>query len=126
MQKPKPIQAESATLSTLANALHRRGFRFRKAARELPGHPHLVFPRWKTAIFVCDCQHYLHGCPTSLKWSFPDAHTRSKELAIFTCVLSHRGWKVDTVWRCEVSDQAPISSRILNIFDLTVASSADG
>lgn len=32
--------------------LHRRGYRFRKHVRELPGSPDIVFPRIRLAVFV--------------------------------------------------------------------------
>ena len=34
---------------------HRLGFRFRLHRRDLPGSPDLVFPRYRTVVFV-------HGC----------------------------------------------------------------
>lgn len=126
MRKPLPIRVEWTATSYLASALHQRGLRFRKTARELPGHPHLVFPRWKTVLFVCSCYNYNHECPTPRTWTSHDAHTRAKELAVFTGVLSHRGWLVDTVWRCEVSEEVPIPPRILDMFDLSVSPAADG
>ena len=33
-------------------AAHRLGFRFRLHRKDLPGCPDIVFPKWKTAIFV--------------------------------------------------------------------------
>lgn len=126
MRKPLPIRDASRSASLLASALHQRGLRFRKEAIELPGHPHLVFPRWRTALFVCDCHQYQHGCPNSQKWCFPDTHTRAKELAIFTQVLSFRGWTVETVWRCEISETFPVPSRVLDIFGLPAFHGTDG
>jgi len=32
--------------------LHRRGFRFRKHVRELPGKPDIVFPKAKVVVFI--------------------------------------------------------------------------
>lgn len=32
--------------------LHRRGFRFRKHVKELPGRPDIVFPRERVAVFI--------------------------------------------------------------------------
>ena len=41
-------------------ALFGLGLRFRLDRRDLPGHPDIVLPRFKAAIFVHGC--YWHGC----------------------------------------------------------------
>ena len=43
--------------------LHGRGLRFRLHARELPGKPDLVFPKYKAVVFVHGCFWHRHaGC----------------------------------------------------------------
>src|SRR5690554_2847611 len=42
--------------------LHAAGFRFRLHAKELPGKPDLVFPKYKAAIFVHGCFWHRHDC----------------------------------------------------------------
>ncbi|MES0827791.1 hypothetical protein [Ruegeria sp. SCP11] len=37
---------------SLRKALHRRGLRYRLNVRNLPGSPDIVFPKWKTVLFV--------------------------------------------------------------------------
>lgn len=37
---------------TVRSALHRRGLRFRKNVKALPGSPDIVFPKAKVAVFV--------------------------------------------------------------------------
>ena len=39
--------------------LFRRGLRFRKNDRRLPGHPDVVLPKYRTVIFVNGC--FWHG-----------------------------------------------------------------
>ena len=47
----------------LRSALHRKGFRFKKNVRELPGKPDIVLPKFKTVIFVNGCFWHQHsGC----------------------------------------------------------------
>ncbi|MFP3499206.1 DNA mismatch endonuclease Vsr, partial [Pseudomonas sp. SIMBA_059] len=47
----------------LRRALHRLGLRFRLHGAGLPGKPDLVFPRYKTVVFVHGCFWHQHaGC----------------------------------------------------------------
>ena len=45
----------------LRKELHRRGLRFRKNVRSLPGTPDIVFTRARLAVFCDGC--FWHGCP---------------------------------------------------------------
>ena len=43
--------------------LHRHGFRFRLHAKNLPGSPDIVLPKYQTVIFVHGCYWHRHsGC----------------------------------------------------------------
>ena len=44
----------------LRKSLHGRGFRYRKNARELPGKPDLVFPRYRAIVLVHGCFWHRH------------------------------------------------------------------
>lgn len=48
----------------LRSALHRRGHRFRKHVKGLPGTPDVVFPTARVAVLVDGC--FWHGC----RWHF--------------------------------------------------------
>lgn len=50
---------ENKTERALRQLLHRRGFRFRKYCRQLPGNPDIVFPTEQVAVFVDG--DYWHG-----------------------------------------------------------------
>jgi DNA mismatch endonuclease, patch repair protein len=43
---------ENKTERALRQLLHKRGFRFRKYRRDLPGNPDIVFPSERVAVFV--------------------------------------------------------------------------
>ena len=45
--------------------LHARGLRYRLHDRKLPGRPDLVFPKYRTALFVHGCFWHAHGCALS-------------------------------------------------------------
>lgn len=93
---------------TLRKAMHRRGFRYVIGDKRLPGTPDLVFPRYKTAVFVHGCFWHGHTCrqgqtPKSNAEFWRDkvlgnqARDARKEQA-----LVDLGWRVLTVWECEL------------------------
>ena len=94
----------------LRSGLHRRGFRFRIAPKELPGKPDLVLPRYRTAIFVHGCFWHRHrGCSKSTmpktniefwKDKFDKNVLRDKRKS---SELESSGWRVIVVWECEIS-----------------------
>lgn len=93
---------------TLRKALHRLGFRYVIGDKRLPGTPDLVFPKYKAAVFVHGCFWHGHECrqgraPSSNvdywapKISANRARDARKEQA-----LREQGWRVFTVWECEL------------------------
>jgi DNA mismatch endonuclease (patch repair protein) len=98
----------------LRSALHRSGYRFRKNVPNLPGKPDIVLPRYRTAIFVHGCFWHRHeNCryatsPGSNKefWQAKFLGTVKRDKAK-RLALEADGWKVLTVWECELkSDPA--------------------
>ena len=93
----------------LRSGLHRRGFRFRIAPKELPGRPDVVLPRFETVIFVHGCFWHRHpGCP---KASMPKTNIDFWKAKFEANVardqrkteeLVSSGWKVMVVWECEL------------------------
>ncbi len=88
--------------------LHRNGFRFRLHAKDLPGHPDIVLPKYKTVIEVRGCFWHRHpGCkyattPSSntefWKQKFKQNIERDKQNGKKLKLL---GWKLIVVWDCE-------------------------
>lgn len=54
--------------------LFSQGFRFRKNAKELPGKPDKVLPKYKTVIFVHGC--FWHGHYACPKAELPSTNTK--------------------------------------------------
>ena len=46
----------------IRSGLFARGLRFRLHPKELPGKPDLVFPKYKTVLFVHGCFWHAHDC----------------------------------------------------------------
>lgn len=46
----------------IRSELHKRGFRFRLHAKDLPGRPDIVLPKWNAVILVHGCFWHAHNC----------------------------------------------------------------
>lgn len=90
--------------------LHKNGFRFRLHVKELPGHPDIVLPKYKTVIEVRGCFWHRHpGCKASSTpasniefWQakFKRNVERDKKHAK---ELKALGWHLIVVWGCEIA-----------------------
>jgi DNA mismatch endonuclease (patch repair protein) len=98
--------------------LHSMGYRFRLHRKELPGTPDIVFPSRQVAVFVHGCFWHGHGCrigklPKSrLEYWRPKifanrTRDRRKEVS-----LAASGWRVLTVWQCELKDLEQLAVRL--------------
>lgn len=89
--------------------LFRRGFRFRLHDKTLPGKPDLVFPKYRTVIFVHGCFWHGHeGCKyfvtpkTRTRW-WADKINRNRQLDSENITkLKELGWKSLTVFECSL------------------------
>ena len=88
--------------------LFSKGFRYRKNESKLPGCPDIVLPKYKTVIFVNGCFWHKHNCPRFVWPSSNQNYWRDKILKnverdqLNYLKLSSLGWKVLTVWECEL------------------------
>lgn len=89
--------------------LHRRGLRFRLHTKELPGKPDIVLSKYKTVVFVHGCFWHRHpGCRyTTTPATRVDfwANKFSRNVANDErqqAELTSMGWKVLTIWECEL------------------------
>lgn len=99
----------------LRSALFKLGYRFRIHDVKLPGKPDIVFPKYKTVVFV-------HGC----FWHFHDRCNEGKipkSNEVFWREKLHKnklkddmnlkaivdlGWNPIVVWECEIEKQLPL------------------
>lgn len=91
--------------------LHRAGLRFRLHGK-LPGKPDLVFPKYRTVVFVHGCFWHRHeGCryattPTSNAAFWQDkfeANVRRDAQA--KKALRKLGWQVRVIWACQIRER---------------------
>ena len=89
-------------------AAHAHGLRFRLHRKDLPGHPDLVFPKYRLALFVHGC--FWHRHPGCAKASMPKSRTDFWQAKFeanvardtrVTAELDELGWRVATIWECE-------------------------
>ncbi|WP_296753533.1 very short patch repair endonuclease [Thiobacillus sp.] len=94
----------------LRKTLHGLGLRYRLGGAGLPGKPDLVFPRYKSVVFVHGCFWHRHaGCKVASMpksnvefWSEKFAKNLARDARVAK-ELAALGWRVFTVWECELS-----------------------
>lgn len=99
--------------------LHMHGLRFRLHLRNLPGKPDIVLRRHATVVFVHGCfWHHHRGCANA---TYPRTRSKFWRTKIDGNVkrdkrterrLRDLGWRVITVWECEVSRTRLLTIRL--------------
>ena len=87
------------------------GYRYRKNDKKFPGKPDIVFPKYKTVVFLHGCFWHMHsGCkiariPKSNTefWIAKLNHNVEKDYKN-KHLLEELGWKVITIWECEIEN----------------------
>ncbi len=104
--------------------LHGRGLRYRLHAKELPGKPDLVFPKYKAVVFVHGCFWHQHpGCKYASKPQTQEVFWENKlsdnvkRDSYQMAALEELGWRVFVLWECELQEG---ESRLETLyFDIT-------
>ena len=106
---------------TVRKRLFSYGYRYRKNDKRLPGKPDIVFPKYKTVVFIHGCFWHMHsGCkiariPKSNTefWMNKLNHNVDKDRQNKQ-LLEEMGWKVITVWECDIEkDLDAVTERII-------------
>lgn len=98
---------------------HALGFRFRLHRKDLPGSPDLVFAARKTAVFVHGCFWHGHDCARGARvpktnsdyWRAKIARNVARDARV-RGELEALGWRVETIWECEIKDRAALQRRL--------------
>jgi DNA mismatch endonuclease (patch repair protein) len=96
----------------------RLGGRYRLNRRDLPGKPDIVLPGRRLAIFVNGCFWHGHDCPRGARvpkanrdyWVGKITRNRARDIAA-RAALAAAGWRVETVWECELRDATRLEAR---------------
>jgi DNA mismatch endonuclease (patch repair protein) len=101
------------------SALHRRGFRFRLHAKELPGRPDIVLPRYRAVVLVNGCFWHGHACslfrlPGTRTEFWADKLRKNRENdARNIARLVEAGWRVAIVWECAIRGRGALDREAL-------------
>lgn len=97
--------------------LFARGLRYRKNVKRLPGTPDIVFPKYKTVIFVNGCFWHGHkGCKYS---HLPSSNFEYWEKKIADNIerderkkreLEGLGYRVLIIWQCQLKSNTKIET----------------
>jgi DNA mismatch endonuclease (patch repair protein) len=112
----------------IRRALHAKGLRYRLHDRKLPGSPDLVFPKYRTVLFVHGCFWHAHDCG-NFKWPKSNADwwkrkletNRSRDKETEKSLLQS-GWKVATVFECALQGDGSLEPLIPKIMEFIVSS----
>lgn len=93
----------------LRHELWRKGFRYRKNDKRLPGKPDIVLSKYKTVIFVHGCFWHGHkGCPSASTpktntafWIAKITRNQERDQEVWR-QLEAKGWFVIIVWECQL------------------------
>lgn len=98
----------------IRRGLHARGLRFRLHARDLPGRPDLMLPKYRAAIFVNGCFWHGHNCPLfkvpatrSDFWIAKIDRNRARDATNASALIA-MGWRPFTVWECALRGTAKL------------------
>jgi DNA mismatch endonuclease (patch repair protein) len=106
------------------SALHRLGYRYRLHVRTLPGCPDMVLPQYGAVIQVRGCFWHSHSCK---RGAVPNTHQEFwlPKLAANKArdrrndrALRKLGWKVISVWECQVSNECKLARQVARIVNL--------
>jgi DNA mismatch endonuclease (patch repair protein) len=107
-------------------ALTKLGARYRLHRKDLPGNPDIVMPGRKLALFVHGCFWHGHDCARGARvpkqnrdyWVAKVGRNVARD-ARSRAALAEQGWRVETIWECELKDAAALEVRLRHIVNPT-------
>jgi DNA mismatch endonuclease, patch repair protein len=96
-----------------------QGYRYRLHCNNLPGCPDLVFSGRRKVVFIHGCWWHGHNCVRGARipktnvdyWIKKVCRNRARDIASQKQLLAD-GWRVITVWECELRDEASVLKRL--------------
>lgn len=103
---------------------HGAGYRFALHRKDLPGKPDIVFPRFKSAVFVHGCFWHQHeGCSKS---ALPATRREFWAAKLSRNVvrdaenkrgLRRAGWRVLVIWECQTRECGALAKKLKRFLD---------
>lgn len=129
--KRSAVMARVKSQDTKPERLIRRvltdlGARYRLHRKDLPGSPDVVMPGRRLAIFVHGCFWHGHDCARGSRvpkanrdyWLAKVARNAARDRRNVSD-LAAAGWRVETVWECEMKDREGFRERLSVLLDAT-------
>ncbi|HPA37220.1 MAG TPA: DNA mismatch endonuclease Vsr [Phenylobacterium sp.] len=109
------------------------GARYRLHRKDLPGSPDIVLPGRRLAVFVHGCFWHGHDCARGARvpkanrdyWVAKVDRNRARD-ARNRAELEALGWRVETVWECDLKDRAGLEARLRGVLDSSAHSREGG
>jgi DNA mismatch endonuclease (patch repair protein) len=94
------------------------GARYRLQRADLPGKPDIVLPGRRLAVLVHGCFWHGHDCARGARvpkanrdyWLGKIGRNRARDERT-RAELAARGWRVETIWECELKDLPALEAR---------------
>lgn len=123
--------ADTGPELTVRRALTGLGARYRLHRKDLPGRPDVVLPGRRLAIFVHGCFWHGHDCARGARipkqnrdyWLAKVGRNRARDAAAGSA-LAALGWRVETIWECELKDPADLQARLRGMLQAPVSNRA--
>jgi DNA mismatch endonuclease (patch repair protein) len=98
------------------------GVRYRLHRADLPGKPDIVMAGRRLAIQIHGCFWHGHDCARGARvpknnrgyWLAKVGRNRARD-AESLARLCAMGWRVETIWECEMKDQAALRTRLADL-----------
>ena len=109
--------------TSVRNALHRRGYRYRLHNPKLPGKPDLAFTSRKAVIMVHGCFWHWHGCPkgqlpkSQVDYWLPKLEQNVRRDRTNIERLELLGWRVLVIWQCQTVDADVLGAQFRAFLD---------
>ena len=107
---------------TVRRALTRLGARYRLHRKDLPGHPDIVMPGRRLALFVHGCFWHGHDCARGARvpkanreyWEGKVGRNRARD-AEHRAALEAMSWRAVTLWECELKDAEGLEEKLRRV-----------
>ena len=122
--KRSAVMARVKSQDTKPERLIRRiltglGARYRLHRKDLPGSPDVAMPGRRLAIFVHGCFWHGHDCARGSRvpkanrdyWLAKVARNTARDARTLGD-LTAAGWRVETIWECEMKDRAALTAQL--------------
>jgi DNA mismatch endonuclease (patch repair protein) len=98
------------------------GVRYRLHRADLPGKPDIVMAGRRLAVQIHGCFWHGHDCARGARvpknnrgyWLAKVGRNRARD-AESLARLCAMGWRVETIWECEMKDQAALRTRLADL-----------